>query len=258
MSAQQVNKTLFWHLCTCCFYVLSGTAQVAAEEFPQGLSGDVGMGAYFTRTIIRGKSDTISVLPYGDFEYGRMFARVDTLGIKTLKFGSGHLELVGRISQDGFNTNTPVLQGLRKRETSIPLGVGTLQVTPLGGFLLNAFHDVRQSKGDWFEAIYAGQLDLSPVTFYPLLGAEYQTREYVRYYYGISTQEAAVSSYTVYQPAGSFNEFIGLIGDIKLSEEYHLNGYVRRKWLGDAIQNSPIVNQRYLDTGYFSLSYRFK
>ena len=216
------------------------------------------MGAYYTRSIIRGKSDALSVLPYGDFEYGRFFARVDTLGIKTLKMGNGYLELVGRVSQDGFSTNTPGLQGLGNRGTSIPLGIGTLQVTPLGGFMLNAFHDVRQSKGEWVEAIYAGEFDLPQVTFYPLLGAEYQSREYVRYYYGISAQEAAASRYALYQPAGSFNDFIGLIADIRLTDDYHLNAYVRRKWLGDAIRQSPIVSQRYLDTGYFSLSYRFK
>jgi outer membrane protein len=222
------------------------------------LAGDIGMSAYYTRSIIRGKNDAISVLPYGDFEYGRMFARVDTLGIKTLKMGYGHLELVGRISMDGFNTDTPSLQGLSKRATSIPLGIGTLQETPLGGFLINAFHDVNRSKGNWFEAIYAGEIDLPQVTFYPLLGAEYQSKEYVRYYYGISAQEAIVSNYAAYEPAGSFNGFVGLISDIKLSENYYLNCYVRHKWLGDAIQHSPIVSQRYLDTGYLALSYRFK
>ncbi len=230
----------------------------SAEEFSQGIVGDVGIGAYYTGRIVRGVNDFTTVLPYGDFEYGRMFARVDTLGIKTLKMGDGYLELVGRVSQDGFDTNVPGLLGLRKRETSIPLGVGTLQVTPVGGFMLNAFHDVRQSHGQLFEAIYAAELDLQQVSFYPLAGAEYLSGEYVRYYYGISAQEAAASQYALYQPAGSFNEFVGLIADIKLTNDYHLNGYVRRKWLGSGIEQSQIVNQRYLDTGYLSLSYRFK
>ena len=252
------TQTINARLSVCLACMLLATAQAADGEFSQGLVGDVGAGAYYTGRIVRGVSDFTTVLPYGDFEYGRMFARVDTLGIKTLQMGDGYLELVGRISQDGFDTNTPGLLGLRKRETSIPLGVGTLQVTPMGGFMLNAFHDVRQSQGQLFEAIYAAELDLPQVSFYPLLGAEYQSSEYVRYYYGISAQEAAASQYALYQPSGSFNDFIGLIADIKLTDDYHLNGYVRRKWLGYGIEQSPIVNQRYLDTGYLSLSYRFK
>jgi outer membrane protein len=106
--------------------------------------------------------------------------------------------------------------------------------------------------------IYAGELDWQRLTLYPMLGAEYQSREYVRYYYGISVQEAAGSPYTVYHPAGSFNDFIGLVADIRLTDTCHLNAQVRRKWLGDAIQHSPIVTQGYLDTAYLALSYRFK
>jgi MipA family protein len=241
-----------------CATLVVGIAQADAEEFKPELVGDVGAGGYYTRSIIRGKRDELSVLPYMDFEYGRMFARVDTLGIKTLKLGQGYLELAGRISQDGFSTNTPSLQGLGKRDTPVPIGIGTLQVTPLGGVMINAFHDVHRSQGNLFEVIYGGQLDLPGVALYPLIGAEYQSAKYVRYFYGISPLEAANSQYAAYQPAGALNGLIGLIADIRLSDEYYLNCNVRRKWLGNAIQLSPIVNQRYLDTGYISLSYRFK
>ena len=241
-----------------CATLLIGMAQAEAEEFKPELVGDIGLGGYYTRSIIRGNRNELSVLPYLDFEYGRMFARVDTLGIKTLKLGYGYLELAGRISQDGFNTNAPNLQGLGKRDTPVPIGIGTLQETPLGGFMINAFHDVNRSRGDLLEVIYGGELDLPRVTLYPLLGAEYQSGKYVRYYYGISPLEAASSQYAAYQPAGAVNGLIGLIADIRLSDEYYLNCNVRRKWLGDAIRLSPIVNQRYLDTGYIALSYRFR
>lgn len=252
MGAQQLRRQLL-----VVGMLLAGTVQ-AAEEFPQHLTGDVGLGAYGTRSIVRSKGDLLNVLPYADFEYGRVFARVDTFGIKTLPLGYGYLEVAGRFSQDGFDTDTSVLHGLRTRNTSIPLGIGTLQITPVGGFWINAFHDVRSSGGEIAEFIWGGELKLADVTFYPLLGAEYQSRDYVRYYYGISPQEAANSQYVSYQPAGALNEFAGLIADIRLTDEYHLNCFVRHKWLGDAIRNSPIVSRRYLDTGYIALSYRFK
>jgi outer membrane protein len=90
------------------------------------------------------------------------------------------------------------------------------------------------------------------------MGGEYQSKEYVRYYYGLSSQESASSKVASYQPSGSFNRFVGLIADIGLSDEYHLNCQIRRKWLGNAIQSSPLVNQGNLDTGYISVSYRYK
>lgn len=254
-------RSPFLNLFGClCATLLTGMVQAEAEteEFKQELVGDIGLGGYYTRSIIRGNQNEFSALPYLDFEYGRMFARVDTLGVKTLKMGYGYLELVGRISQDGFNTNAPNLAGIVKRETPVPIGIGTLQVTPLGGVMINAFHDVNRSQGDLFEVIYGGQIDLPRVTLYPLIGGEYQSKKYVRYYYGISPLEAASSQYAAYQPAAAVNGLIGLIAEIRLTDEYYLNCQVRRKWLGNAIQLSPLVSQRYLDTGYISLSYRFR
>jgi len=232
--------------------------QSNAEEFSSRINGDIGMGDYYTHSIIHGKANEYSVLPYLDVDYARMFARIDTLGIKTLSLGNGSLELAGRISQDGFNTNTPSLHGIGNREAPLPLGIGTLQITPLGGFLINVFHDVRRSQGNLFEATYGGEIDLPGLTFYPMAGIEYESGNYVRYYYGISSAEAINSQFPAYQPAGTLNKFLGLISDIRLNDTCHLNGHFRRKWLGDQIQLSPIVSQKYQDTAYLALSYRFK
>lgn len=229
-----------------------------AEELPLRIDGDIGLGSYYTRSIIRDKADQVSVLPYGYFDYGRMFMRTDTLGIKTMKMGYGYLEIAGRIRQDGFSADVPALQGLNDRQTSLPLGLGTLQITPVGAFFINAFHDIHKSNGNLLEMIYVAKLEISPVTFYPLAGAEYLSGGFVRYYYGISAQEAATSAYAAYQPTGALDPFIGLMVDARLSEEYHLNLYLRRKWLGDAIRSSPIVDKSIMDNGFIALSYRFK
>jgi outer membrane protein len=259
MGNRQAGNIVFWKWCICMAGImLAGIAQVQAEDFPQALDGDIGAGGYYTGRYIRGNSAAVSVLPYTDFKYRRAFARVDTLGVKTLKMGYGYLEVIGRVSLDGYDTDTPELQGLATRQNSLPLGIGTLQITPLGGFYINAFRDVNQSQGNWFEMQWGGKIELPRVTIYPLLGAEYFSREYVRYYYGITAQEAANSQYAIYQPAGAYNGFIGLIVDVELGGQYHLNGYLRHKRLGDAIQHSPIVTRGYLDTGYLALSYRFE
>jgi len=231
---------------------------VRAQEFSERIDGDIGLGAYYTHNIIRGKSDLVSVLPYGAFDYGRVFMRLDTLGIRTLKLGYGYLEVAGRFSQDGFRADVPRLRGLANRQDSMPLGLGTMQTTPIGAFFINAFHDVNQSSGNFFEAIYAAELGTPALTFYPLAGAEYQSAEYVRYFYGISAQEAAVSRYAAYQPSGALNPLLGVMLDARLTDKYHLNFYVRRKWLGHAIQSSPIVETNTLDTGFIALSYRFE
>lgn len=238
------------------FFCGMALAQTGAS--PVHMDGDIGFGAYDTRSIIRGNTDQATVLPYGNFDYGRVFMRIDTLGIKTMKLGYGYLEFAGRFSQDGFDTGATNLHGLADRQTSVPLGLGTLQVTPVGAFFINAFHDINQSGGNLLETIYVAELDLPRVSFYPLAGAEYQSGAYVRYYYGISSREASLSQYPAYQPDGAFNPLLGMMIDIALTGKYHLNFYLRRTWLGKAIQSSPLVGKGNLDTGFVALSYRFE
>jgi len=247
-----------WIFACLCAVLLSTTAQASAAEFKSQLDGDVGLGGYYARNIVRGDPDGMSALPYLDFKFSRMFARVDTFGVKTLELGYGHLELVSRFSQDGFKTDVPELAGLDKRENSIPLGIGTLQVTPIGGFMLNAFHDINKSQGNVFELIYGGRIRFPRVRLYPLLGVEYRSKEYVNYYYGISALEAANSGYASYTSSGAVNSLLGLIAEIRLIDNYYLNLNVRHKRLGDAIRLSPLVDKQYLDTAYIALSYRFK
>jgi len=237
--------------------VFGGMAQAQTEALPLRIDGDIGLGSYYTRSIIRGYTDHAQILPYGNFDYGRIFMRIDTLGIKTMKLGYGYLEIAARFSQDGFNAGVDSLHGIGDRQTSIPLGLGTLQITPIGAFFINAFHDINKSGGNLLETIYVAELDTPQVVFYPLAGAEYQSGDYVRYYYGISAREAGLSQYPAYQPTGAFNPLLGLMIDARLTREYHLNFYLRRKWLGNAIQSSPIVGQRTMDTGFVALSYRF-
>ncbi|MDH2917203.1 MAG: MipA/OmpV family protein [Gallionella sp.] len=255
LQNRQAARHVFTRACLCAALL---SAAASAEEFKSEIVGDIGLGGYYTGSIIRGNPDQTSVLPYVDFNYGRMFARIDTFGIKTLPLGYGHVELVGRFSQDGFDTSAPALAGLTKRDNSLPIGIGTLQVTPIGGLMLNAFHDANSSQGNIFEVIYGGRLELPRLKLYPLVGAEYRSKGYVRYYYGVSPQEAAHSTYAAYQPDGAFNNLIALIADVHLSDDYHLHLYARRKWLGDAIRLSPIIDKGYLDTGYVAVSYRFR
>ena len=122
-----------------CFLPVGVQAQPAA--LTDKLVGDVGGAAYISQGLIRSKTTDTSALPYGYFDYGRFFARVDTLGLKVVPVGDGYLELAGRISQGGWRANTPALAGLTDRKTPIPLGLGTFQKTPYGAFFLNAFVD---------------------------------------------------------------------------------------------------------------------
>ena len=233
-------------------------AQQTAAEFPDGIDGDLGVSVVSNRSRVRGLAEATTALPYANFDYGRAFVRIDTLGLKTLPLGYGHVELIARVSQDGFKADTPALRGITERRSSVPLGLGSLQVTPLGAFFINGFHDVHRSKGNLAELIYAAQLDLGSVTLYPEVGIEYQSRQYVRYFYGVSLAESQASAGAAYQPASALNPLRGLLGEIKVTPTWYLNVDLRRRWLDPAISASPLVARAQQDSGLMALSYRFK
>ena len=236
----------------------SGMAGAQTSALTDRLVGDVGGAVYGSQSIIRGKGSDAAVLPYAFADYGRFFARVDTLGIKTVALGNGYLELAGRVSQDGWRANTAALAGLTDRKTSIPLGIGSFQQTPYGAFFVNAFVDANKSHGTLLEASYVAEFTLGPVSLYPQLGLEYRSARYANYFYGVTPAESVASGYAAYSAGASTAPVLGLAAEVPFGEAWVISMQLRRKWLAASVYNSPLVGSRTQDIGYVALSYRFK
>ena len=222
------------------------------------LNGDVGASVYGSQSIIRGKSNDATLLPFLFADYGRFFARVDTFGFKAVPVGNGYLELVGRVSQDGWRANSASLGGLTDRKTPLPIGIGTFQQTPYGAFIVNAFVDVGSSRGSLFEATYAAEIKLGNLSLYPQIGFESRNAKYTNYYYGVTPAESLASGFTAYSAGLSTVPVLGLAADYSLTDSWVVNLQLRRKWLDSSVTNSPMVVRKTQDTGFVGLSYRFK
>lgn len=226
----------------------------ASAQEPTQLRGDVGVAVYASNNPVRTDGDTLIVVPFTYFDYGAAFARFDTFGVKLLPLGYGHLELLGRINFDGYRTDNPVLRGLHRRRSSLPLGLGTFQETPWGGVFLNAFHDVRSSYGDLFEVIYVAQFEIGDKTVYPIAGVERLSAAYTRYYYGVSAAESTSSRYASYVPAATNTPMLGMTLEIPFDAHWSTDIYLLRRWLGPAITHSPLVDKRVQDEAFVSFS----
>lgn len=240
-------------------FVLFSAIALAEEELPNRIQGDVGGAIYASNNPVRGESTTLIAVPYGYFDYGRLFARFDTFGIKTLPLGYGYLEVAGRINLDGYRTNNSTLRGIQERKSSIPLGIGTFQETPIGGFFLNAFYDANQSHGMLSELIYVGEVDVGgDNVVYPMIGIEHFSARYTRYFYGVSPTEAGRSIYPVYTPAATTIPMLGFILEVPVADDWNATVYVLRRWLGPAISHSPLVDIRLQDEAFIALSYHYR
>ncbi len=228
------------------------------DGLPDHLQGDVGGAVYANHSPIRGDSNHALLAPYGYFDYERFFSRIDTFGIKTVPLAYGYLEIAGRIKFDGYQTNTPALHGINERKNSLPIGIGSFQLTPIGGFFLNAFIDANVSHGSMYEVIYAAEWEAGKLVVYPEAGFEHYSGNYTGYYYGVSAAEAAASGYRAYGPGAATTPLLGFVLEQHVHANWYANLYVRRRWLGAAISSSPLVASNHQDTAFLSLSSRYK
>lgn len=239
--------------------ILLSTRALATEDFTNSLEGDLGTFTNIAPSPIKGASSSASLLPYAYFDYGRVFTRIDTVGVKTLPLFYGHLEVVGRIKYDGIQTiDNPQLRGINDRQNSVPVGLGTFQLTPLGGLFLYAMYDTNQSRGGIYEATYVAAVPLGKMTIYPQIGIEHYSSDYTRYYYGVSATESLASGYAAYTPTAATNGMLSAMFEVPISGGWLANFYLKRKWLGDAITASPLVRTQFEDSGFAAIVYRFK
>ena len=231
--------------CLSLLFALPSRAQQAAPEGWQ-LSGDIGAGLNAAPTPARARSNQTAPIPYLNFDAGPIFARIDTFGVKLLPAGAGHVELLTRVLSDGY-TPRDAAGGGQRRSDALPLGLGTLQVTPAGAFMFNVYHDLGKSHGQLADFMYAAELDAGPVALYPQAGLEYRSAAYLRYYDGTAN----------YQPGAASSPFAALFAEVHLAGAWYVNGNLRRSWLGKPVQDSPLVRRAKVDSGLLALSYRF-
>lgn len=228
------------------------------DPLPNRIQGDIGVLVDKEQSPIKGENSPLLPLPFAYFDYGRLFARLDTFGVKTLQLGYGYLEIAGRIKFDGYKTsNNAALQGLPGRQNSLPIGLGSFQLTPIGGFFFYALHDINRSQGNLYEADYVAEIKLGKATLYPEAGVEYYTGQYTRYYYGVSQAESAASGYAAYTPSAAAIPFLSLWLEVPVMQNWNADFYLRRKWLGRAIANSPLVGASHADSGFIALVRHF-
>lgn len=184
------------------------------SDIPNGISdrivGDIGVAVYSTNLNIGSYGTQSIVLPYGFFDYQRFAMRIDQVAFKTLPFGFGFLEIVGKVDPDSYKVKSTINGQTINKGYQVPIGLGTFQDTPIGAFFINAYHDFGSSKGNLFELNYFGEIELvSKVTLYPQVGIERQSGSFANYYYGVTPGQTQITEYRPYTATGSNNPLAG-------------------------------------------------
>ena len=233
---------------------LWAVAPVIALAQAGSFVGDIGGMALTSDAVVKGAERSTTAMPYIYGDWGPFYARVDTLGVKTLPVGDGYLELAARISTEGFKSAKTAYPAAGDRSSPLPIGVGTFQRTALGGLFAYAMHD-PQSGGQFGELNWAGKLDVGPVKLYPQLGVQYRSADYVRHLYGIDAAQSQATGLSIYRPGASFTPMATLQASVSLSGPWTLQLQTRYRRLDDAVAHSPLVNRSSQVSGFAALTY---
>ena len=231
--------------------LLMGTACAHAQD--EGFKGELGGMLTHSSAMVTGASASSSAMPYVYGDWGRFYGRVDTLGVRTLALGTGHLELATRISTEGFEARKTAYPALGDRRSPTPIGLGTFQRTPLGGLFAYLMHDPA-SGGQFAELSWAAKFMLGPVSVYPQMGLQYRSSDYVNHLYGVSVAQAAATGLTAYRADRSVVPQASLHMTLPLTGPWSLQVQARYRGLDSAIQNSPLVHAREQTSGLLALT----
>jgi len=220
----------------------------AVHAADNAFAGDVGIGATYVQPHLRGEKSPVDPIPFLNGDAGAFFARIDAFGVKTSPLGHGSLEVIGQYREDGY---TP--PGERRRSSAVPIGLGTLQITPIGAFELRSMHDFGKSHGNLLQARYLAEVPLGRLNLYPEAGVEYQDSGYTRYYFGSSGSGGAPR----FRPHGALNPYVGMFAELHIAGNWYANAYYRRGFLDDAVSASPLVTRRAWNSALLAVSYRF-
>ena len=225
-----------------CGLVLAALALAAAARADEPLHyvGDLGLGVERTQASAPGASARTWALPYAYGDYGRLFVREDTFGVKTIPFGWGALEIVGRVSTEGTDGDGP---GLAHRTNPRPVGLGSFQETPWGGVFVDAFVDTV-SGGTLLEASYAAELPVGPLTLYPQAGVTRRSARYDAHLYDVR--------------AASTTPVLQLSSELPFADTWVLLAHVQWEPFDDAVRASPRVDARSRTSALVALAWRFK
>ncbi len=228
-------------------------AQAQAGDVAQW-SGDIGMSIERTQASAPGAGGRTWVLPYAYGDIGRLFVREDTFGMKLVPIGWGALELAARLSTEGSESDGP---GLSHRSNPRPVGLGTFQETPWGGFFVDAFVDTN-SGGILLEASYAAELQLGALTVFPQAGVIRRNARYMAHLYGVSASEAGAAGAAAYAPGTSMTPLLQLSAELPICNNWVALTHVQVEPFDRALRDSPRVDTRSRVSALLALAWHFK
>lgn len=250
---------------------VSVPANAAAQEQQkiQGLHGMLGAGVFAGNRVVGERRMVVWPMPFVTLRYSDWaYWRSTQGGIwllqspdRTLKLGAGVGLRFGWEADNGrwaSDHHDDVLEGMADRHTSLDGSINAVWWNPIAAVRVSYFHDILGvSDGSGARVSISHRFPIGQAfSISPFVGAEWQSRRLVNYYYGVRPDEATASR-PEYHGRDSVNLQGGFFAGYRLTPTWSLFGSVSVKWLDDGIYDSPIVLDRYSAFSFIGVGWRF-
>ncbi len=224
----------------------------------------IGAGAYFQTQPYKGVSTILVPSPVIFYDNGIIYARWTRVGVYFYGKKSDDLSwgfsLTAQPRPNGYKpSDSEALVGLDEKKSTLE---GGLAFTMYGGgkyFEAMVVHDLLGYNKSWLTKAEAGfKYKLQKLSLYPSVVVAYESQKFTRYYYGISSNEAARTSYPIYQPSGGVRFALQSYASYPLTKKLSAFFNLRADYLSKEAYNSPIVNTHFMYSGLASLLYTFE
>jgi outer membrane protein len=235
--------------------VLCAASPALAQDGADGWSAGL-IGAYGTSPYI-GQDDGAGIAASLQYRAGRFTIGTGGLSYSIIDDGSRRLDALLLPRFTALDAPGGVLAGI-DRDVTADIGLRYAVTQPGGTVLGGTFRQEITGEHDGQEIdLRASQRlggDGPPITAYA--GATWRSGGLSEYLYGVLPGEAAVGR-PAYDPGATLTPYLGVSAAFPLNDRWSLVGGVRVDMLGDAITDSPIVDDGTVYSANFGVNLQF-
>ncbi len=228
----------------------------------------LGIGPYFQTQPYKGAKPLYVPSPVIFFDNGYVYARWSRFGAyfygKKGKEISWAFSVTAQPRPNGYKPgDSKELNGLDEKKTSLEAGLAysifDKKKNSIKYFEFMALTDVL---GRYDSYILKGEggivLKYNKLSFTPSFVFVYESQKFTNYYYGISNEEAARTSYNEYRGSGGVRFAIQAYLNYDITEKWSAFFNLRVDRLTNDAKNSPITDTAYMYSGLASILYKFE
>lgn len=245
--------------------VLAGTASgllpgpVTAQPADERPPVTAGLAAVASPSPYAGVTEPpVTVVPFINVELDRFYLRGLEAGYRLTDSGPLSVSAIVQPRFQSFKaSDSAAFNGMTTRRRTAEGGLrAQLRMGRLQTGLRGVTDLLGRHQGQVMTANAGYRLGGPSLAVTPSAGIQWQSGDFVAYYYGVRPGEAR-GDRSAYNGGAATNPFVGASARLRLGQRWGVFALVRHYWLDDAITDSPIVDSRTDYSGVAALTRAF-